>query len=222
MSKDLDSQQPTVDLVVAKANLPGLVGDVATSKTGVTVMDIETEVAQLPKQEQAEDMAGGLPGAIGSIINWHLGNYVYPNNKGWVFNSDTDFKLPGFEKPKQPDVAFVSVERLKFPDPDAVTVAPDLAVEVVSKSDSTYDTEIKAADYLKAGVQMVWLVRPMMQVVEVYQTGKLPKFLTIADELEGGDVLPGFKLKINDIFRGIPAVLFTGVTKAAPDADSQK
>lgn len=155
----------------------------------------------LDAQEQVqEQMAGGIPGELSSIINRHLGNYVYPRKLGRVFGAQTDFVMPKTKNPRKPDVAFVSLERMPINTRDAVPVVPDLAVEVVSKTDDLYSIEDKAFFYLRSGMRLVWVVRPVAQVIEVYQAGQPPKLLTIADELDGGSVLPGFKLRISDIF----------------------
>lgn len=60
---------------------------------------------QIYEQEQPQQESGGLPGVLELIIGARLVNFVYANNLGWVFGADTDFVMPGFEKPKQPDVA---------------------------------------------------------------------------------------------------------------------
>jgi len=155
---------------------------------------------EFSNQEELAEVAGGIPGEVGSIINWRLSAYVYPNKLGRVFMSQTDFELPGVGK-RQPDVAFVTLERLPVNVRDAVPLAPDLAIEVVSKSDGSYDIDDKVDDYLRAGVRLVWVVRPIRRVVEVYHQGDaLPLLLKPEDELSGEDVIPGFKLKVSELF----------------------
>ena len=99
-----------------------------------------------------------------------------------------------------PDVAFISVARQPElakegynPNP------PELAVEVVSPNDSERKMTRKVVNYLAAGT-LVWLVRPEEKQVEVYATGKPVKTLGINDTLDGGTVLPGFTLKVSEIF----------------------
>lgn len=73
-----------------------------------------------------------------------------------------------------------------------------------SENDKAYDAEDKVDEYLEAGVRMVWLIRPVKRLIEVYRPGdKKPLLLGIDDELDGGEVLPGFKLKVAEIFRHI-------------------
>lgn len=156
--------------------------------------------------QQQQQQSGGLAGVIELRIGKYLSIYADTEPlKGWVFGADTDFDLPNVEKTMQPDVAFVSIERLPFPDRHTVKVAPDLAVEVYSKSDSNYSTEDKVKDYLAAGVKLVWVVRPINQLIEVYRPNEdEPIVYGVRKELDGGEVLPGFKLRVADIFRNLP------------------
>ena len=100
-----------------------------------------------------------------------------------------------------PDVAYISVEKqakLEFK-PGYNPSPPDLAVEVVSPHDSERNLAIKVANYL-AAVTVVWVVRPAKNEVEVFVPGKPVRVLTVADTLDGGDVLPGFTLAVKAIF----------------------
>ncbi|MBC7809781.1 MAG: Uma2 family endonuclease [Burkholderiales bacterium] len=107
-----------------------------------------------------------------------------------------------------PDVMFVSAARMtayKQQTPDwaskPLILVPDLVVEVVSPGDKYSEVEEKVARYLDDGVKLIWVVNPQTQTVNVYTLGN-SQFtrLTAADMLDGGDVLPEFKLAIKDIF----------------------
>jgi Uma2 family endonuclease len=79
---------------------------------------------------------------------------------------------------------------------------PELAVEVIfDSSDSQEQSTLrrKLANYLSAGV-MVWVVDTEQRTIEVYQTGQNVQVLNQTGTLDGGDVLPGFKLAVKDIF----------------------
>ena len=99
-----------------------------------------------------------------------------------------------------PDVSYISNERaLAVTKKGAVPQMPDLAVEVKSPDDSNNELRAKAIYYLKAGSRMVWLVFPAKQQVEVY-TEDAVRTLSANDLLDAGDLLPGFKLALKDIF----------------------
>ena len=77
---------------------------------------------------------------------------------------------------------------------------PDLAVEVISPSDEPGDIARKKDLYRRAGVPLVWWVDPKRRMVAVYRDGELLAELGEGDELDGGDVLPGFRLPVAEIF----------------------
>ena len=84
-------------------------------------------------------------------------------------------------------------------------IGPDLAVEVVSKSNSATDVKDKIEEYFRAGVRLVWLVYPTQKLIDVYESPTTVRVLRREDELTGGDVLPGFRLPLTELFRADPA-----------------
>lgn len=79
-------------------------------------------------------------------------------------------------------------------------VAPDLAAEVLSKSNTPKEMSIKREEYFKAGVEVVWEIDPKKRTIDVYTEPTNPVTLGIDDTLDGGSVLPGFKLPLTDFF----------------------
>ena len=79
-------------------------------------------------------------------------------------------------------------------------LAPDLAVEVLSPSDRIADALAKIAMYLDAGVRLVWLVDPADQTVTIFRPETTPSKLAADDTLDGGDVLPDFRVPVVEIF----------------------
>jgi Uma2 family endonuclease len=77
---------------------------------------------------------------------------------------------------------------------------PDLAVEVLSPHNRPGDVHAKVADFLVAGTRLVWTVDPSAARVSVYRTLLSPRILASDDLLEGGDVLPGFSVRVADLF----------------------
>lgn len=104
-----------------------------------------------------------------------------------------------------PDVSFTSAERLlPITRKGAVPQMPDLAIEIKSPDDSVTLLRQKAAYYLANGARMVWLIFPEQRLVEVYRPD-VDVLLLVDNELrhdvlEGGDVLPGFSLALQNIF----------------------
>ena len=102
----------------------------------------------------------------------------------------------------RPDVAFVLQARLEGVNyDDAFPGRPDLAVEVISRTDMVYNVDDKIAMYLRFEVPLVWLIDPRGKLVFVYRPGSnKPLVLGADDELDGETLLPGFKLKVSTLF----------------------
>ena len=101
-----------------------------------------------------------------------------------------------------PDASFIAWDRLpgrRVPRVPIADLAPDLAVEVISPSNTSREMERKRQEYLAAGTRLVWYVLPVPQEVHVY-TGERHDVVTIDQELSGGDVLPGFTLPLRRLF----------------------
>lgn len=121
---------------------------------------------------------------------------VYVGDPGFVVARDPDIVLA-------PDVAFVRADRLP-PKEERIRfgrLAPDLAVEMISPSERAGEIAEKVAMYLEAGVPVVWLFYPNRQIVRVHAAGQQPVELSLDEVLDGGDVVPGFQLRIADVFQ---------------------
>ncbi|MFP3940894.1 MAG: Uma2 family endonuclease [Thermoanaerobaculia bacterium] len=101
-----------------------------------------------------------------------------------------------------PDAAFVSAERLAAWSGEGPFFegAPDLAVEVLSPSNTRDEIGQKVREYLAAGARLVWVVDPASESVAVHRTGAAERRLGPDDALDGGEVLPGFTLPVRRIF----------------------
>ncbi|MGH2534514.1 MAG: Uma2 family endonuclease [Thermomicrobiales bacterium] len=147
---------------------------------------------------------GGRHGEIGFDLGLHVGIFVTEHRLGRLYTSDTRFILSRDPYTvRMPDVAFVRTDRLP-PEHERIgpmPLAPDLVVEVVSPDDRFEEVTQKIELYQRAGVPLLWLVEPRRTTVTVYATGHEPRTLTAVDTLDGGDVLPGFRLPVAAIFR---------------------
>jgi Uma2 family endonuclease len=101
-----------------------------------------------------------------------------------------------------PDVYFIRAERVPPTGvPDAFwTIAPNLAVEVVSPSESAADVQEKVRDYLQAGTPLMWVIYPRSEQVVVHTTDGVARTLSGDDLLASSDVLPGFGCTVRQIF----------------------
>ena len=131
-----------------------------------------------------------------------LNGFVRPHNLGHVTAPDATFRLfPGLVR--IPDVAFTSWDRMpdrRRPTAPVPDLAPALAVEVLSASNTPSEMRRKRQDYFNSSVGQVWLADPVKRIVDVYTSETDSTRLTEADTLDGGAVLPGFRLPLRDWF----------------------
>ena len=131
---------------------------------------------------------------LGGFVRQHeLGDLV--SEGGYVFERDPDTVF-------LPDLSFVRADRVPPPDqqqgyPDLV---PDLVIEVLSPSNTTAETAENVRFYLETGVRLVWFLDPCQRSVTVQTPGHPARTLYAADTLDGGDVLPGFSVRVGELF----------------------
>ncbi|MBX3426299.1 MAG: Uma2 family endonuclease [Pirellulales bacterium] len=102
-----------------------------------------------------------------------------------------------------PDVSFIRWERFpdrKLPREAAFRIAPDLAVEILSPGNTKREMELKLAEYLNAGVQLVWYIEPTTRTAIVHRPGEPARSIDADGMLDGAGVLPGFTVRLGEIF----------------------
>ncbi len=129
-----------------------------------------------------------------------LDSPVHENKLGRLLPSETAFKVG--ERVLKPDIAFLSAARLAEIEDRAKgsPIPPDLAIEVISPSDTLSRIVGKVFAYLDAGTRVVWIIEPDSKTVLVYQSETDIKILTREDTLTGGDVVPGFSCPVAQLF----------------------
>ena len=133
----------------------------------------------------------------------HLGEdalaMTYPADTGFQIETNPDHV-------RAPCVAFVGQERMRLVENDDPNCdryfpgPPDLAVEVVIPSDTYFYIENKVADWMNAGAGMVVVVNADLRTVRVHHSLTNSVLLTESDTLDGGDVVPGWRMDVADIF----------------------
>jgi Uma2 family endonuclease len=142
-------------------------------------------------------------GLVAMNIAGPLFEYVKTKNLGHVYAAETGYLLEqNPDTVRAADVSFVRRERIEKAKPvqGYWKRAPDLAVEVISPSDTVGRIEGKVAEWLQSGARVVWIVSPTMRTVTVYRSLTDIVTFTEKDTLDGGDVVPGFQIAIADIF----------------------
>ena len=146
--------------------------------------------------------AGGKHGSVAMNVGIALGSYVRSHGLGRVFAAETGFILRRDpDTVRAPDAAFVAGGRL--PQEELPTgyleLAPDLVVEVVSPHDVRREVREKVADWLRAGTRLVWVIDPGRSSATVYLPEGDVQELSENDNLEGGEVVPGFSTGIREL-----------------------
>jgi Uma2 family endonuclease len=148
--------------------------------------------------EPVEVPSNLLSSHIAALIMVALGIYLRGNNIGRL-TGEAGLYTVGDDR-YAPDVAFVSYERLPQLSYEGYgTLAPDLAVEVISPTDNPHHVSRKIINYVQAGT-VVWVVYPDAQEVHVHTPNTDAYILSVGDTLHGGNVLPGFSMPIAEIF----------------------
>lgn len=139
---------------------------------------------------------------IAVLLASAIASFAAKYNLGVVTGEGGMILFPG-NQVRIPDVAFISWARFpggEIPDDPAPEIVPDLAIEVLSRSNSSGEMSRKLREYFKAGVRLVWYVDPVAKSVTVYTSPSRHKTVPLEGVLDGGVVLPGFSLPVRDLF----------------------
>jgi Uma2 family endonuclease len=198
-------------------------------ETPVRAQPSPIESADVPfVEEPLYEVVGGKkvelpPMAVSSnrvawLVSTHLGTFAVSKGHGWVYMEALHWLDEPGDVKRRPDVSFVSYDRWPrdkpIPDDEAWQVIPELAVEVVSPSDKADDLLEKVEEYFAAGVVQVWVVYPRRRVAHVFESFTSIRVVSTGQDLEGGALLPGFRLPLATLFEdlGPPPGAATAVT----------
>ncbi len=142
-----------------------------------------------PRHGRITNLIGRL---VGDFVAAHDLGAVY-DQSGFILQRDPDVLLA-------PDLAFVQRDRVPADEDIYPALAPDLVIEVISRSQTGPSIAEKIALYLAAGVRLVWAIDPERRTVRVCRPGAADRVLTDAETLTGEDVLPGFRIEAGRLF----------------------
>jgi Uma2 family endonuclease len=149
-----------------------------------------------------EKPMGYYESLLASILIRLLGFFLEQHDLGFVLGEGGIVRLaPGLVR--IPDVSFVSWDHFpnrELPAGPVPDMVPDLAVEVISESNTEEEMERKLTEYFTAGTRLVWYVYPDEQSVRAYTSPTSARVLQNDDTLDGGTVLPGFQLAVRELF----------------------
>jgi Uma2 family endonuclease len=148
--------------------------------------------------------AGSEHGRIAGRIFSRLAVHVEQYDLGVTYAAETGFRISTSpDTVRAPDAAFVSHERLASVEPTRgyLQLAPDLVVEVISPNDRFSEVESKAANWLRAGTEIVLVADPENRVLKVYTKDADIRTLNQSETFLAGGTCGGWQLDVNDVFQ---------------------
>ncbi|MGH7172253.1 MAG: Uma2 family endonuclease [Gemmataceae bacterium] len=174
----------------------------ATVRDLIELAEREGKFCELVEGVLLEKVMGWNESSLAGFLLGLLNAYVIPRNLGIVTGADGTVELMP-DLVRIPDVAFTSWDRLpgrRRPTNPVPRLTPNLAVEVLSRSNTPGEMAVKRQDYFTGGVELVWEIDPDARTVLVFTSLAQSTMLGQADTLVGGAVLPGFTLSVQELF----------------------
>jgi Uma2 family endonuclease len=178
---------------------------IASVGNGVAMLDLDEPTYEIIAGEYKElPPTNARDCFLGSLLMTNLSRYVDQHRLGRAVNKVLFDLRPSVDRARRPDVAFVSYDRWPksrlIPRINAWPVVPDLAVEIVSPTNTFEEVLEKMREYFQAGTRLVWFVFSVAQEVYAYTTPTTTRIFTRADDLTADPVLAGFKLPLANLF----------------------
>jgi Uma2 family endonuclease len=148
--------------------------------------------------------AGWRHGQVVNDLSSILGSYIRQHRLGRAFGAETGFRLKRSpDTVRAPDFAFIAKAHLPATDPVEAywPGAPDLAVEVLSPSDTAGEVAEKVEEWLACGCAAVWVVDPKLRTITIYLSMTDVRIVSGQDQLVGDPVVPGFTCAVADVFQ---------------------
>jgi Uma2 family endonuclease len=175
----------------------------ATERRVTKFNDHEDRLYELVDGVLVEKVLGLQKSCVGVELACELMKFVEQRDLGVILGAGGTMRLrPGLVR--MADVAFISLDRLPggmIPAESIPDLAPDLAVEVLSEGNTKQEGEQRLKDYFLAGVRLVWYVDLRTRTAEVYTSPDQSVTINEDESLDGGDVLPGFRLPLRRVFK---------------------
>jgi Uma2 family endonuclease len=195
---------------VSLVESPPIVAENGTSESASSfpVIVPDEMLYEVVDGEIVEKIVGVHEAEIATLLIEFLAPFARAHRLGRVFG-ETIFRIDQAKNlQRRPDVAFVSHARWPAhrmaPKVAVWDMVPDLAIEVVSPSNTADHVQEKIHEYFQAGVSRVWVVYPSQQEVYVYASATQVQIIPIDQDLDGGDLVPGFRLPLTALFEDEP------------------
>ena len=174
----------------------------ATERDVLEVRRREGRTCELIDGTLVEKVMGVEESRVAVVLIFFLESFLSQNDLGIVTGPDGTLRLTtGLLR--IPDVAFIAWDHLpgrKLPPRPVPRLPLDLAVEVISKGNTRAEMERKLREYFDAGTRLVWFLYPKDRTARTYTAPRRATRLTQDQALDGGEVLPSFRLPLRTLF----------------------
>jgi len=150
-----------------------------------------------------EKPVGYYESRVATVLGYFVEAYLVKNDVGIALGADGMLRVAP-EQVRMPDLSFFFWSHFpdrRLPPGQILDAVPDLAVEILSPSNTKKEMERKRKEYFLGGASLIWEIDPLKKTARVYTAPDESKLIREGEALEGGDVLPGFTLSLADLFR---------------------
>jgi len=177
---------------------------------------IEEQIRDLPSDALYEIVNGEVvevapmgvfAGSIANYLALYINLYAFSRKLG-VAHVEALYRFRDELPQRRPDLSFIAAAQ--WPgvltgdtDPPSLHLVPVMVAEVVSPSNTSAEIEEKRLEYFEAGISLVWVIHPLQRTIHVYESANQCRVLSIRDTLEGGTAIPGFQIKLEDLFAAL-------------------
>jgi Uma2 family endonuclease len=178
----------------------------ATEEDALQLHEREGAICEVIDGILVEKVPGCYESVLTGLIAYWLNAFLEKHPLGVATGPDGMLRiLP--KRSRVPDVSFIRWERFpkrKLPRDRVFAVAPDLAVEILSPGNTPAEMNLKLKDYFHAGARLVWYIDPEQRTAKVYTSPEDFTDIKESGTLDGADILPGFRIKLKDLFSRVP------------------
>jgi Uma2 family endonuclease len=179
----------------------------ATEQDLLEFVERDKRLVELVDGTLVEKPVGYYESLIAALLIRALLDFVLPRKLGAVSGEAGMMRLLS-GRVRLPDVAYISFSRFpggRIPREPIPNIAPDLAVEVLSDSNTKAEIDQKLREYFQSGTRLAWIIDPPSQTVAVHRSpGRPERILKVGESLDGLDVLPGFTMPLAELFQPYP------------------
>jgi Uma2 family endonuclease len=180
--------------------LPGT----ATEADLLRLVERDKRLCELIDGTLVEKAVGFWEGQIAARLIIMLGNFADAHQLGTIFAPDSTMRMVSGHV-RLPDVSFISTARLPTTNEAIPSISPDLAVEILSESNTAREIALKLIEFFQSGTRLAWVIDRRPRTVAVYHAPGNPTM--VVDEqgtLEGEQVMPGLRIAVGEFFRNVP------------------